>query len=152
MRRQHKEIADKEAVEAIIRRATVCRVAFSENDIPYIVPLSFGYRDDCLYFHSATEGKKIDIIKINNNVCFEMDIEHQLVESESPCNWGMKYYSVVGFGKAFFVEDADEKRRALDIIVDHYAGRSYEYPENTINRVAVVRIEIDSMTGKRSGY
>ena len=71
MRRKDKEIKDKEVIESIIKRATVCRIALSENNVPYIVPLSFGYKDNCLYFHSAPEGRKIDIIKQNNNVCFE---------------------------------------------------------------------------------
>ena len=63
VRRKDKEIKDKEVIESIIKRATVCRIALSENNVPYIVPLSFGYKDNCLYFHSAPEGRKIDIIK-----------------------------------------------------------------------------------------
>ena len=130
-----KEIKDKKAIESIIQRAIVCRVAFSENDVPYVVPVNFGYEDDCLYFHSAPEGKKIEMIKQNNNVCFELDIDHEVVKSESPCNWGMKYRSVIGFGRAFFVDDLEEKRRSLGIIVEHYSGNSSEYPEDMINTV-----------------
>jgi len=152
MRREDKEINDKKEIEGIIQRATVCRVGFSENDVPYVVPLNFGYEDDCLYFHCAPEGKKVEIIRQNNRVCFEIDIEKEVTKSETPCNWGMKYRSVIGFGRAFFVDDLEEKRRALDIIVEHYLGNSCEYPDRRINAVAIVRIEVESMTGKKSGY
>ena len=153
MRRKDKEIKDKKVIESIIKRATVCRIALSENNVPYIVPLSFGYKDNCLYFHSAPQGRKIDIIKQNNNVCFELDIDCELVKKpEDPCSWNMKYYSVIGFGKAFFVDSPEEKRRALNIIVEHYSSNSHEYSANKINKVAIIKIEIDSMTGKKSGY
>lgn len=152
MRREDKEIRDKKEIESIIEKATVCRVAFSENDVPYIVPLNFGYKDDCLYFHSAADGKKIDIIKQNNQVCFEVDVDQEVVKSETPCNWEMKYRSVIGFGKASFVDHLEEKRRALNIIMEHYSVDSYEYPEDAINNVAIVKVEIESMTAKKSGY
>ena len=152
MRRKDKEIKDKNEIEAILEKATFCRVAFSENETPYIVPVNFGYEDDCLYFHSASDGRKIETIKKNNRVCFEMDIDQEVVKSEKPCNWSVKYRSVIGFGRALFVDDLEEKRRALNIIVRHYSGAFYDYPDNALREVAVVKIEIESMTGKKSGY
>jgi len=152
MRREDKEIRDKDEIESIVQRAIVCRVAFSENDVPYIVPVNFGIEDDCLYFHSAPEGKKIEIIKQNNNVCFELDIDHEVVRAETPCNWAMKYRSVIGFGKAFLVRDVEEKRKALNTIVEHYSGKPSDYPESAISNVAIIKVEIESMTGRKSGY
>jgi len=152
MRRSEREIKDRGAIESILERATICRVAFSHDNLPYIVPLNFGYVDNCLYFHSAPEGKKIEIIKQNSNVCFEVDVDVELVEGGKACDWTVRYRSVVGFGKAFLVDDPKEKRRALDIIVGHYSDRSYEYGDEAINKVAVVKVEIESMTGKQSGY
>ncbi|NIN98156.1 MAG: pyridoxamine 5'-phosphate oxidase family protein, partial [Anaerolineae bacterium] len=147
-----REIEDRVAVESILREATVCRVALSVNDIPYVVPLNFGYEDGCLYFHSAPEGKKIEMIRHNSNVCFEVDIGHELVEAEKACDWTVRYRSVIGFGKAFLAEDPEEKRRALDIIVGHYSDTSYEYSNAALSRVAIIKVEIESMTGKQSGY
>ena len=152
MRREDKEIKDKNEMESIVKRATVCRVALSENDVPYVVPVNFGYKDDCLYFHSAPKGKKIEIIKQNNNVCFEVDIDQEVVETGTPCNWDMKYRSVIGSGKAFLVDALEEKRRALNIIVEHYSGDPDEYPESAVRDLAIIKIEIESMTGKKSGY
>ncbi|MCJ7619404.1 MAG: pyridoxamine 5'-phosphate oxidase family protein, partial [Anaerolineae bacterium] len=65
MRRAEREIKDREAIEDILRRATVCRLAVCDGNVPYVVPLSFGYADNCLYFHSAREGRKIETIKAN---------------------------------------------------------------------------------------
>ena len=152
MRREDKEIKDNNVIESIIKRAIVCRIAFSENNIPYIVPVIFGYKDNCLYFHSAMEGKKIDIIKQNNNVCFEFDIDQELVKSKNSCSCSMKYYSVIGFGKAFFIDDIEEKRMALNIIMKHYSINTFEYSKNVIDNTAIIKVEIDSMTGKISGY
>lgn len=153
MRRKDKEIEDKELIEVILRRASICRIALSENDVPYIVPLCFGHKDNFLYFHSAKEGRKIDMIRKNNNVCFEIEIDTELVAAENPCNWSMKYYSIIGFGKAFLVEDTEEKREALDIIAEHYSGKSSsEFPETALHNVAVIKVKIETMTGKKSGY
>lgn len=153
MRKKDREIKDRELLESIIRRAPVCRIGLSEDNVPYVIPLNFGYKDNFLYFHSAKEGKKIDMIRKNRNLCFEVDIEHELVQGENPCDWSMKYYSVIGFGKAFLVEDYEKKRRALDIISEHYGGKpSFEYPENSVNNVAIIEVKIESMTGKKLGY
>jgi nitroimidazol reductase NimA-like FMN-containing flavoprotein (pyridoxamine 5'-phosphate oxidase superfamily) len=155
LRRKDREVKDKKAIESIIKRATVCRIALSENNLPYVVPVSFGYKDNCLYFHSAPEGRKIDTIKQNNNVCFELDVDCEFVKkSEQPCSWCMKYRSVIGFGKAFLVQGTEQKRKALDIIVGHYSGSPYQYPypEDMISNIAVVKVEVDSVTAKKSGY
>ena len=82
-----------------------------------------------------------------------LDVDCELVKNpEDPCSWNMKYYSVIGFGKAFFLGELEEKRKALNIIVGHYSDDSYEYPVNEVNKVAIIKVEIESMTGKRSGY
>jgi len=152
MRRSEREITDRGAIESILERATICRVAFSHGNLPYIVPLNFGYADNCLYFHSAPEGKKIEIIKQNSSVCFEVDVDVELVEGGKACDWTVRYRSAIGFGKAFLVDDPKEKRRALGIIVGHYSDRSYEYGDEAVNKVAVIKVEIDGLTGKQSGY
>ena len=143
---------DREEIESIIKKADVCRLGLSDNNIPYIVPLNFGYKENCLYFHTAKVGKKMDMIKINNMVCFELDIDHEVIRAENPCDWNMKFQSVIGYGKAFVLTDAEEKRQALDVIIEHYSGQTDEYAEKLVDRLAVIKVEIESMTGKKSGY
>lgn len=152
MRRKEKEVKDIEEVEAIIERATVCRLGLSVDNVPYIVPLNFGYKDRCLYFHSAREGRKIDMIKSNDNVCFEVEADTELIRADNPCEWGMKYRSVIGFGKASIVEDPEERKRGLDVIMAHYSSeRSCEYPPSAFEKAAIIKVRTEHMTGKRSG-
>ena len=152
MRRTEREIKDKSEIERIISKALVCRVAVSDENEPYIIPMCFGFRDGILFFHSAQEGKKIEILKKNNKVCFEMDIDTELVEGEKGCDWGIKYSSVVGFGKAAFVEDIQEKRNALHILLEHYSNKKYEFSEESLSQVAIIKIQVESLTGKRAVF
>jgi nitroimidazol reductase NimA-like FMN-containing flavoprotein (pyridoxamine 5'-phosphate oxidase superfamily) len=151
VRRREKEITKKSLIESILQRAAVCRIGLCDQGTPYVVPVHFGYKDNCLYFHSATEGRKVDVLKQNNRVCFEVDLDVKLVPSDAPCKWSVQYLSVIGFGKASFVDDLQEKREALNVIMEHYSGRSYEYRDDALNDVAIIKVEIDSMTGKQSG-
>jgi len=88
----------------------------------------------------------------NNRVCFEFDIDHELVESEKACNWGMKFRSVIGFGKASFIENIDEKQEALGIIMQNYTDKAFLFPEGNLNGTLVVKIDIEQIAGKKSGY
>ena len=152
MRKKEKEITTDEAIEAIIQRSLVCRLALSEENHPYIVPLCFGYDQHTLYFHCDREGKKIDILRKNNQVCFEFDIDQELVKAEQACKFDMKYRSVIGFGKAYLVEDPESKQKALQVIMGHYAGQSYTFPEDIVNKTGIIKVEIESISGKKAGY
>lgn len=150
MRRKDKEISDKSEVESIIRKSLVCRLGIADNGTPYIVPLCFGYKDNCLYFHSAREGRKIEILKRNNEVCFEFDENLEVQSGKAACDWGMHYRSVIGHGRASFVDDNAEKRVALDTIMAQYADGTFEYTEKALVKALVIKVEIESMTGKKS--
>ena len=151
MRKKEKEITDIAEIEDVLGRASVCRLGLCENDQPYVVPLCFGYKDKTLYFHCAGQGKKLDIIRNNNNVCFEADIDCEIVKADNPCDWTMKYKSVIGFGKAELIEDDESKRNALDIIMQHYTQGPFEYPQGPMQKTKVIKVEIETMTGKKSG-
>lgn len=151
MRRKELQIEDKDTLDAILNRAQVCRIGLCYDNIPYIVPVCFGYRDNCLYIHSAREGKKIEIIRKNNSVCFEVEVDVELLPNRLACDFAMQYQTVIGFGTAHIVEDEEQKIHALNILMDHYSeDRSHEYREKVLPKVAIIKIEIDSMTGKRS--
>ena len=152
MRRKESQIKEISEIEGIIRKATVCRIALCENDKPYLVPVCFGYADHTLYFHSAPEGKKLDILRKNNNVCFEMEIDTSAVENDKACAWSFRYKSVIGYGKALFVKDPALKQKALEIILSQYSNRKFEIPENELRKTEVLKVEIDEITGKKSGH
>jgi hypothetical protein len=152
MRRSEKEIADRTALHAVIHQSLVCRLGLSDGYRPYIVPLCFGYEEGFLYFHAAHEGLKIELLRQNSCVCFEFDINAGIVENQEACGWSMRYQSVIGFGKADFLADLEEKRRALGIIMSQYSDRPFSFPEDSVARTTVIRVAIESMTGKRSGF
>ncbi len=152
MRRTDKALTAIKSIEEIITSSTVCRLALSLDDTPYVVPMSFGYAAETIYFHSAREGKKIDIIKKNNKVCFEFDIDHEIVKSEKACKWSMKFRSVIGFGKASFIDNMEEKQHALNIIMQNYTDKTFQFPEKNLENTLVIKIDIDHMVGKQSGY
>ncbi len=151
MIRKDKEITDRNESESVIEKSLVCRLAMADEGFPYIVPLCFGYENNSLYFHSAVKGKKLDILRKNSKVCFEFDIACEIKPVEKPCNWGMKYKSVVGFGKASFIDDHESKHRAMDIIMRHYSDDTFEYSESALKSTVIVKVEINSMTGKKDG-
>ena len=152
MRRKDREITDQASIEAILRRATVCRIGLVGKEGPYVIPMSFGYDAHCLYLHCASEGKKLDLIREDPRVAFEVDLDHEVVPQVSPCGWTLRYRSVVGSGRAVLVEDPEEKRRGLEIILRQHGGTLGQVGETDLAQVSVVRIEASEMTGKESGY
>ena len=152
MRRKEKEITDINSIEEIIMSANVCHLALCLDDTPYVVPLSFGYKNKVIYLHSAKEGKKIDILNENNKVCFEFTIDYEIMESDKGCKWGVKFRSVIGFGKAHFIEKIEEKQKAFDIILQNYTDKVFELPEKNVINTLLIKIDIEQMTGKKSGY
>lgn len=150
MRRSDKQISDKKEIEEIIRQSTICRLAMCDAGAPYIVPLSFGYRDGVLYFHSAKEGRKIEILRRNDQVCFEFDLDAEIVKAAAVCSWGVTYRSVIGTGRACFIEDPAEKQEALQIIVNQYGGDGSNMPAASVNNTLVFAVNIEEITGKQS--
>jgi uncharacterized protein len=151
MRRKDKEITGKKEIRSIIEKAQVCRLAMTQGAKPYLVPLCFGITGNTLYFHCAREGKKLNIIKKNPHVCFEFETGVELVPSEIACKIGMKFQSVIGFGRARIVEDKKEKLKGLCAIVRHYSKARCEFPPELLEKTLIFRVEINKMTGKKSG-
>jgi len=150
MRRKKQEISNPEELNEIFREARVCRLAMTDGSVPYIVPLNFGCRDNVLYFHCAGEGKKTDLLRQYPQVCFEVEAGVEIVTGKEACNWGVTFRSIIGYGRAEFVTDADSKRQALDVIMAHYSDGKFDYSDENIQRTTVFKVVISSMTGKRS--
>ena len=138
-------------MELILRAAPVCRLGMSHNGEPYVVPVCFGYEDGCIYIHSACEGEKISVLSENPHVCVEFDLTAGPIPEESPCAWEMRYKSVICFGAAVFLTNNDEKKKALECILDHYGADPYPFLEASLAKVCVIRINIDRITGKKCG-
>jgi nitroimidazol reductase NimA-like FMN-containing flavoprotein (pyridoxamine 5'-phosphate oxidase superfamily) len=150
MRRSKEEITDRTAIDAIIRQCRVCRLGLSDGEEPYIVPLCFGYDGEALYFHSALEGRKIDILRKNNRVCVEFDIPEEMKEAEEGCKWGIRYRSVIGFGTAYLMNVGESKRKALEILMAQYSDKEYAFPDDVVAKTAIIKVVISRITGKHA--
>lgn len=152
MRRNDKEITEQKALDEIMKKAQVCRLGVSYESMAYIIPMSFGYADRVLYFHSGPEGLKLMILRENPKACFEVEIDTQVIPSELGCNWSMRYQSVIGFGEAEFIEDLDGKRKALQIIMQQYGDDLKMVEDAELSGVIIFKLVVSTMTGKKSGY
>jgi uncharacterized protein len=150
MRRGDKEITNRAEIDSVIRRSQVCRLGMADGDQPYVVPLCFGYDGKVLYFHCAEEGRKLDVLRNHRKVCLEFDVVEDVVEADDACDWGIRYQSVIGFGSASFVENAVEKKDALNLVMAQYSNRKFSYSEAALSRTTVVKVVIESLTGKQS--
>lgn len=154
MRRKDREITEISEIENIVNLCKTCHLGMVDNGIPYVVPLSFGYKMNgsilTLYFHSATDGKKMDILCTNNQVCFEMCCEGEPVfVRKTPCNSGYYYSSVIGYGKVEFITESNDKCDALMSIFSHQAGFTPTITSEQANNVCVYKIVTENFTAKQ---
>ena len=151
LRRHDKQIEAMPDIEAVIREATVCYLGLCDGEAPYVVPLSFGYESGRIFFHSAGQGRKLDVIRRNPRVGFAFAVDVAPVAGDDPCAWTMRYRSVAGQGHAVIVTDAVEKAHALDLIMAQYGGAAGGYDPQRLSAITVIRVDVDTLTGKRSG-
>jgi uncharacterized protein len=150
MRKKNREITNRKEVDQIIRDSRVCRLALSADDVPYLVPLSFGYDGAAIYIHTALEGKKIDYFERNNRVCFEFERNLRLMQdTEKACKWTFWYECVIGYGTISELIDSEEKKYGLNRIMEQYSGKQWEFDEGPLEKARVWKILISSMTGKK---
>ncbi|HTX52503.1 MAG TPA: pyridoxamine 5'-phosphate oxidase family protein [Candidatus Baltobacteraceae bacterium] len=155
MRRTDREITDPAEIRAILEKADACHLALAENNVPYLVTMNFGLKRDpslVLYFHAAHAGKKVEMLKKNNRVCFGADIDHELLLSETgtSCGCSMRFRSVIGTGQISFITNRAEKGEALAAIMQHYAAHAAaRFTEEMIERTTILRLDVTEITGKR---
>ena len=141
MRQKNREIKEFNEIIEVMKRCDVCRLALNDDGYPYILPLNFGMKivdgKVILYFHSALEGYKVDLIKKDNRASFEMDCMHQLQYFEEKGYCTMAYESVIGSGRIRILEE-EEKMDALKSIMAHY----HMGKERNRNNKADIKVEL----------
>ena len=155
MRRKDREIVNKAEIIEIIDKCEVCRLGLSDNKIPYVVPMNYGYKYQdgklTLYFHGAREGKKLDIIAKNSKACFEVDCSHELVVGEEAWDYTMKYESVIGYGEIYICTDKSEVTEGLQLLMKQVVkDKEFIFPDKVVNSVTVLKLEVTEFTGKRN--
>ena len=152
MRRSDRELRDPGQLLEIIDACKVFRLAMAAEGRPYLVPLNFGYAYEGgqfeFYFHSALQGRKLDLLRQNPQVCFELDCGHALVPADLPCGYSYRYASVIGEGTVELVEEPARKVLYLQRLLRHQTGQDFPLQEEQAASVAVGRILVHSLTGK----
>lgn len=153
MRRKNREIRDMDRLTEILNDCDCCRIALADQDIPYIVPLNFGYnmKDGKLtfYFHGAAEGRKMGLIKENGRAGFELDTGHALKTHEKACGHSFYYRSITGHGKIMEVTDSREKEKGLQLIMKQLTQRAdWDFDTGALEKTAVLKLEAEEYCGK----
>ena len=152
MRRKDKEITDRKIIDDILNKNQICRVGFSMNNKPYIVPMNYGYFANKIFLHSAKTGKKIEILKNNNNVCFEITDTIEIIKSDIACDFGTRYRSIIGNGTIRILEDVNEIKNAIHYIMyQHTHITNWEISKENLEKIYLLEIEIKDISGKKSG-
>ena len=152
MRKKDKEIQDKFLIKEILEKSEICRLGLVDNDEAYIVPVNFGFEDGVIYIHSAPEGRKIELIKRNKQVSFEIEYSGEIIKNEIPCRWTTRYRSVMGTGTIVIENNIESKKKGLDVIMNKYgAGPDLIYNEADLLKMVILTLKIESISGKQSG-
>ena len=151
--KREREVTDMEEILSILDKAKVLHLGLVDGDEPYVVPMNYGYTMDngkmTVYLHGALKGRKLDVMRVNPKVFFEMDCDIVPFEGKTACNYGITYASVMGRGKAVIVEDTEEKIKGLQVLMKTQTGRDFDITDKMANIVSVIRIDVSDFTAKK---
>ncbi|MBY9019709.1 MAG: pyridoxamine 5'-phosphate oxidase family protein [Candidatus Lokiarchaeota archaeon] len=154
MQKKEREILDRRIISEILKNGKFSTISMCRNDEPYIVTLSYGFDEilNCLYFHSAQKGLKLEFLKENKKVCGT--ILEDLGYVKGDCSH--KYRSIVYWGDMTIVENVDEKIYGFDVILKHLEdnptklAKRFFKSEETYNNTCMLKLDINLITGKAS--
>ena len=152
MTKREFQITDPEQIVRILDAAKVLHLGLAVNNEPYVVPMNYGYTMEegklTLYLHSAVKGKKLDMIRSNPNVFFALDCGRTPFEGKVACQYGLSYSSVMGQGTACIVDDVEEKKKAMSVLMKTQTEKDFAFEDRLVSIVAVIRIDVSEYTAK----
>jgi uncharacterized protein len=153
MRKKDREINDGKEIREILEKAEICHIALCDGDQPYVIPMNFGIEWGTplkFYFHCACEGRKLDIIRRNNKVCFQVDVDNELIMGKLACSCSFNYRCIIAFGTMKIITSHEEKIKGLNIVMTQYMhAKSFEYNENALKMTTVLEMTVEEITGKK---
>lgn len=154
MRRAEREVTNQTEIIEIINQCKVLRLAMVDAGKPYVVPLSFGYEMEdaaiTVYVHCAQNGRKLDVLKKNNQVCIEMDQMTKLITGATGCDYSCSYESLIGEGQAVIITDAAEKLKALSCIMKHQTGQDdFSFDGRVVTMTTLIAVKLQHYSAKR---
>ncbi len=150
--RREKAVTDIEEICRILDTAKVIHIGMVDNGEPYVVPMNYGYtmQDGRLtvYLHGANTGKKIDILRKNPKIFFELVCDTESFEGDIACQYGMAYASVMGKGVATLIEELEEKKYGLSVLMKTQTGKDFTFTDRMVGIVQIIRIDVEKYTAK----
>ena len=152
MTKREFQITDEAKIREILDTAKVLHLGLAVDNEPYVVPMNYGYCLEegrlTLYLHSAVRGKKLDMVQANPRVFFELDCDRMPFEGKVPCQYGLVYSSIMGRGTASIVEDVEEKKQAMSLLMKTQTGKDFSFEDRLVSIVSVIRIDVTEYTAK----
>ena len=152
MTKRELQITDLDQIRAILDTAGVLYLGLAADNEPYVVPMNYGYTMEdgnlTLYLHSAVRGRKLDMIRNNPDVFFALDCDRKPFEGKVACQYGLAYSSIMGRGTAHIVEDVEEKKQAMSILMKTQTQKDFSFEDRLVSIVAVIRIDVLEYTAK----
>lgn len=152
MTRRERQVTDLNEIIKILDKCKFLHLGLVDGDEPYVVPMNYGYTMEdeklTIYLHGATAGRKLDLMRANPKVFFEMDCDVTMFEGVKPCQYGNIYSSIMGRGRAQIVEDVEEKKKGLSILMKTQTGKDFTFDDRLVSAVSVIRIEVLEYTAK----
>ena len=152
MTKRERQITDPEQILNILDKSKVLHLGLCVDNEPYVVPLNYGYTMEdgklTVYLHSAVRGKKLDMIQVNPKVFFEINCDIVPFDGVLPCQYGMTYSSIMAKGIARIVEDVEEKKKAMSILMKTQTGKDFSFEDRLVSIVSVIRIDVSEYTAK----
>ncbi len=152
MTRREQEITDINEIIRILDEAKIAHIGLVDGDEPYVVPMNYGYVMEngklTIYLHGAKRGRKLDVIKANPKVFFEAECDLVPFEGDVACRYGIAYSSIMGKGTAEIIEDVEEKKLALSLLMKTQTGKDFEFEDKMTTIVSIIRINVSQYTAK----
>lgn len=152
MTRREQQITDINEIVKILDKSKVVHLGMVDGDEPYVVPMNYGYiMEDgkpVIYLHGARRGRKLDLIRANPKVFYEMCCDIVPFEGDVACNYGITYASVMGRGVAEIVEDVEEKKLALSVLMKTQTGKDFTFEDKLTTVVSIIKITTLEYTAK----
>ena len=152
MTKRERQVTDRDQIVHILDTGKVLHLGLAVDNEPYVVPMNYGYtlEDDklTLYLHSAVRGKKLDMIQKNPKVFFSIDCDRMPFEGRVPCQYGLVYSSIMGRGEAQLIEDVEQKKAAMTILMKTQTGKDFSFEDRLVSIVTVIRIDVAEFTAK----
>lgn len=152
MTRRERQVTDINEIIKILDKSKVVHLGMVDGDEPYVVPMNYGYTMEdgklTLYLHGAKRGRKLDVMRANPKVFFEMCCDIVPFEGDVACKYGITYASVMGRGIAEIVEDVEEKKFALSALMKTQTGKDFDFEDKMTTIVSIIKITALEYTAK----